>query len=226
MITGLFDWLDNHPAPDRTERQRQLIRSAVALFSEQGFSHTTTAQIAAHAGVSEAMIFKYYKTKEQLLLSLIISFMKDFSPDLSREVAEKLPPMVDTDPAQLIGWLVRDRVAFVTEHRDIFQVLVKEIVYSADLKTELLTHVTKNVAGLAANVPGGAPLAASGDDEPDYRAARSFVADFAGFLIAQFIIADQEEIAEDDVEAFVHMLTSKVRRNSSHQGSGYHNGGH
>lgn len=45
--------------------------AAIELFSQQGFDGTSTAQIAEKAGVSQATIFRYYKTKEDLLNAAI-----------------------------------------------------------------------------------------------------------------------------------------------------------
>lgn len=210
MSAGLFEMLGRKPAPARTDKQRQLIRSAIELFSERGFSNTTTAQIAERAGVSEGMIFKYYGTKDRLLLSLIVSFVKDFSPEATPELLEQLQPAdADVDFEQFVGRVVRDRVAFVRAHRDVFQVLVKEIVYSDDLRAELLDHVCGNLVATAAAAGGAGAVV--GDEF-----ARAFVADFAGFLIGQYVIADRDEIPAADVEDFVRLLVAKIRRNSTH----------
>ena len=48
------------------ERREQILRSAMALFSKNGFSGTTTKQIAAAAGVSEAMVFRHFASKDEL----------------------------------------------------------------------------------------------------------------------------------------------------------------
>jgi TetR/AcrR family transcriptional regulator len=52
------------------ERRNQLIRIAVRLFSQRGYEGTTTKAIAAEAGVSEAIIFQHFKTKEDLYSSI------------------------------------------------------------------------------------------------------------------------------------------------------------
>ncbi len=47
-------------------RREQILETAVKLFSQHGFSGTTTKQIAAAAGVSEAMVFRHFSTKDEL----------------------------------------------------------------------------------------------------------------------------------------------------------------
>jgi len=53
------------------ERRNQLIQTALELFSQQGYEGTTTRQIADHAGVTEAIIYRHFPTKEDLYWSVL-----------------------------------------------------------------------------------------------------------------------------------------------------------
>src|SRR3954453_970873 len=53
------------------ERRLQIARVAMRLFSERGFRGTTTKEIAQAAGVSEAIIFRHFATKEELYTAII-----------------------------------------------------------------------------------------------------------------------------------------------------------
>jgi AcrR family transcriptional regulator len=53
------------------ERRRQIIEAAATLFSRKGFRGTTTRAIAKAVGVSEAMLFKCFATKEDLYAAII-----------------------------------------------------------------------------------------------------------------------------------------------------------
>jgi AcrR family transcriptional regulator len=53
------------------ERRRQIIEAAATLFSRKGFRGTTTREIAEAVGVSEAMLFKHFATKEELYGAII-----------------------------------------------------------------------------------------------------------------------------------------------------------
>jgi AcrR family transcriptional regulator len=53
------------------ERRLQLIQVAMHLFSRHGFSGTTTKRIAEEAGVSEAMVFKHFASKEELYSDIL-----------------------------------------------------------------------------------------------------------------------------------------------------------
>src|SRR5689334_19483911 len=54
------------PRPTSQQRQAGLIAAAASLFAAKGFNGTTTKEIARSAGVSEALVFKYFPTKRAL----------------------------------------------------------------------------------------------------------------------------------------------------------------
>lgn len=53
------------------DRRLQILRVAVTLFSQRGFVGTTTKEIAHAAGVSEAMVFRHFATKEELYSAIL-----------------------------------------------------------------------------------------------------------------------------------------------------------
>jgi AcrR family transcriptional regulator len=53
------------------ERRLQILDVAVSLFSQKGFRVTTTKEIATAAGVSEAMVFRHFATKQELYSAIL-----------------------------------------------------------------------------------------------------------------------------------------------------------
>jgi TetR/AcrR family transcriptional regulator len=53
------------------ERRKQILRVAIKLFSQNGFSGTTTKKIAQEAGVSEAMVFRHFANKRELYSAIL-----------------------------------------------------------------------------------------------------------------------------------------------------------
>jgi AcrR family transcriptional regulator len=54
---------------DRTRQlaAQEILRTALRLFTQQGYDETTIAQIAREAGVSQRTLFRYFGTKEDLI---------------------------------------------------------------------------------------------------------------------------------------------------------------
>lgn len=53
------------------ERRSQILQIAIKLFSQCGFRGTTTKEIARTAGVSEAMVFRHFATKNELYHAIL-----------------------------------------------------------------------------------------------------------------------------------------------------------
>lgn len=49
------------------DARRRLQQAALALFRERGYDHTTTAEIAAQAGVTERTFFRHFPDKREVL---------------------------------------------------------------------------------------------------------------------------------------------------------------
>jgi TetR/AcrR family transcriptional regulator len=64
-----------------SERRNQLLDVAIDLFSRKGFSGTTTREIAAAAGVTEAIIFRHFATKQDLYKAILDTRCSDPAAD-------------------------------------------------------------------------------------------------------------------------------------------------
>src|SRR5579864_4319655 len=51
---------------DSDDRRRAIVAAAVPLFARNGFAGTTTRELAAAAGVSEALLFRHFPSKQSL----------------------------------------------------------------------------------------------------------------------------------------------------------------
>jgi AcrR family transcriptional regulator len=72
LNSNLFNCDHNgHGRMSGDKRREQILQTAFDLFSHRGFSGTTTKDIARAAGVSEAMVFKHFSSKDELYGALI-----------------------------------------------------------------------------------------------------------------------------------------------------------
>jgi AcrR family transcriptional regulator len=55
-------------------RRLSLLQAALELFSTQGYAGTTTKAIAQRSGVTEAILFRHFPTKEELLRAMVEQF--------------------------------------------------------------------------------------------------------------------------------------------------------
>ncbi len=76
-----------HPRMAADDRRRQLIEVSIDLFAKKGFAGTTTKEIAAAAGVTEAIIFRHFATKQDLYSAIVSQmFSRAETEDWIREM--------------------------------------------------------------------------------------------------------------------------------------------
>src|SRR5215469_15627360 len=54
-----------------TDRKQQLLETALDVFSKKGFEGATTKEIAAAAGITEAIIFRHFPSKQALYTAVL-----------------------------------------------------------------------------------------------------------------------------------------------------------
>ena len=72
----------------REERRKQILDSALAVFSRKGFHASNVSDVAAHAGVSQGTIYWYFSSKEELSDAAIMAFFTDFGAEMMTGLQE------------------------------------------------------------------------------------------------------------------------------------------
>jgi len=113
------------------DRRAQILDVATRLFARQGFQGTTTRQISEHTGVTEALIFRHFSSKEDLYWAVIERKINAASP--AKRMRERLNAG-GTDLEVLSGI-----AAEILERRAKDQTLSRLLLYSA-LENHRLSH--------------------------------------------------------------------------------------
>ncbi len=86
----------------QNQTQRKILAAAVSLMTAQGYEKTTMKEIARTAGIGDATIYKYFPSKEKLLLGFfeasVETALADLlaTPDLAEySLQERLQRMLD-----------------------------------------------------------------------------------------------------------------------------------
>jgi TetR/AcrR family fatty acid metabolism transcriptional regulator len=70
MATNTRNSNKNQKTPKNPEKRLAILEAAENIFSKKGFQGATVSNIAKKAHVSEATIYEYFSTKEELLFSI------------------------------------------------------------------------------------------------------------------------------------------------------------
>ncbi|MNO94858.1 Fatty acid metabolism regulator protein [compost metagenome] len=128
-----------------TEKQLKIIQAAVEIFAEKGFASSSTSEIAQKAGVAEGTIFRHYKTKKDLLLSIIEPVTREFiAPFIWNDFKEVL----EKDHNNLEDFLYAlavNRLDFTHKHSKLIKILLQEIPFHPELKEEVKKQVGMKV---------------------------------------------------------------------------------
>jgi AcrR family transcriptional regulator len=72
----------------KQDRPAEITEAAVAEFSEKGYTATRVDDVAKRAGVSKGLLYLYFKTKEELIKSVVRSFIEPRVDALRSEIVE------------------------------------------------------------------------------------------------------------------------------------------
>jgi AcrR family transcriptional regulator len=119
-----------------TEKHRRILDAALEMFAEQGYAGTSTSEIARRAGVSEAAIFRHYRTKKDLLLGVVAPVLRAMAPAILSDIKAVLGQRY-ADLEAFAGAVVRDRLAFVRRHRRILKIAIQELPFHPEMRAIL-----------------------------------------------------------------------------------------
>lgn len=145
--TSIEKWLEElvrlQNSEDRiTPRQLKVLRAAVEVFAEKGYSAASTSEIAKRAGVAEGTIFRHYRTKKDLLLAIVGPVMDEL---IAPFLIQDLDHLLSATYARLEDFLralLRNRLEFAAKYAPILRILVQEIAFHPELKARLQASVS------------------------------------------------------------------------------------
>lgn len=135
------------------DKKQLIIEAAIDLFSKQGFEQTSIQQITEQAGISKGAFYLSFKSKNELILSLIEYFIKLLLQDIERVVNSKekepLKAYLTTqftsirDNSFLTKLLLNEKVAYLHP-----MVLEKMPLYFSSITEKLLLVIQKQYPNL------------------------------------------------------------------------------
>lgn len=128
-----------------TPKQISILQAAIEIFSEKGYSASGTSEIAQKAGVAEGTIFRYYKTKKDLLLSIVGPPMsRMFAPFILRNFNGLLDIPYDSFEDFLRAFIF-NRLEFGRKHFRILKIFIQEIPFQPQLREQFIESISSKV---------------------------------------------------------------------------------
>jgi AcrR family transcriptional regulator len=125
-------------APSLSERKRQVVRdqlgeAALRLLADQGYEETTVEQIVAAAGVSRRTFFRYFKSKEDV----VVESVGDLGAAILAELAAR---PVRENPQTAVRAALDVAVAQLTHEAAKTQPLIRLVFDTPALHRRYLEH--------------------------------------------------------------------------------------
>jgi AcrR family transcriptional regulator len=117
--------MDTPTAPTLQERKQELVRAELAgaawkLFGQRGYEATTVTEIAAAAGVSRRTFFRYYSSKEDVLVEATDEFAEAVLASMAARPLDE-PPIVAIERALIP--VIESRLADTERVRTVIRLL-------------------------------------------------------------------------------------------------------
>jgi AcrR family transcriptional regulator len=162
------------------ERRTGILDAALAVFSQSGYHPASIDDIAREAGVSKALIYEHFASKQELYADLIARNARE----LTQRIAVALTGVELESGATRLAIGLDAFFTFVEERRDAWRMLFRDAAdpETAAVVNRMLEQVTAEVTVLISQDPG-APALDSGQDQ---RALR---------LLAEMLVGGAQSMA-------------------------------
>jgi len=133
------------------ERRVAILEAALAVFSERGYHASSIDDIAREGGVSKALIYEHFASKQDLYAVLLEQHAGDLFSALSEAISEAGR---SASARLVVGFDAFYR--FVEEHRVAWRMLFREATdpEAVAVLDRITAEVTSFVAGVIAEDPG------------------------------------------------------------------------
>jgi len=125
------------------ERRTDLVEAAIGLFAMKSYATVTTAQIAQEAGISEAIIYRHFKSKKDLFLACFKEGISDYLIERYRRIWRKHRQI----PRDYLRFVGLEYYRFVSERpkRARFLALMLTAAYDPDISKALKDFLEINL---------------------------------------------------------------------------------
>ncbi|MEK4699690.1 helix-turn-helix domain-containing protein [Solibacillus sp. FSL R7-0668] len=103
-------------------RKQLILDAAITLFSEKGIEATSVQQITEHCGISKGAFYLSFKSKEELIHSIIEHFLNNIIQGVDRAVNSEM------DPSKKLHLYFEQTFKLLSQYTGFAQILMKEKV--------------------------------------------------------------------------------------------------
>lgn len=197
-----------------TDKQKKIIVAAIESFSEKGYAATSTNEIAKKAGVAEGTIFRHYKTKKELLMSIVAPLMaKMIGPFVVNDFNKVLDREYDR-VEDFLRATIENRRAVLIKLLPVVKIMLQEIPFQPELREQFLEQIAKKIFDRVSGIIKSYQEKGQLIEMPPESLARLAITNILGYLFTRYVLFpdspwDDELETERTVQFIMHGLARK-----------------
>nr|WP_256558156.1 TetR/AcrR family transcriptional regulator [Halobacillus sp. A1] len=199
-----------------TPKQAKILEAAIEIFAEKGYAATSTSEIAKKAGVAEGTIFRHYKTKKELLISIVTpGIIKLTVPFFANQFVSEVFKEKSESYEQLLRKIIRNRFEFVQKNIPLLKIILQEMAFHEELKQSFQNIFIKKIFPKFDEAVTQFKKDGLIVDYPSSTIIRFTMTTIIGFIITRFLILPEAEWDdEEEIDRTIRMLMHGIQPDS------------
>ena len=137
----------------RRSRHNGILDAAKKAFAEHGFEAVSIAQIAKAAGVSDGLVYHYFRDKRDLLFHVLNAFYERIIVDLDETVLR------ERTFGERLEALIRTHLRVFVSDTDLCRLFIAEVRVAADYQGSAIQELTRDYTSVLLRIANAVPSA-------------------------------------------------------------------
>ena len=191
-----------------TDKRDRILDAATKVFAKRGFFAAQVADVAKRAGVAAGTVYLYFKSKDDLLLSLFDRTMRDAIAE-GRAALEALDHTAT--PIERLRHIARVHLTRLGRDRQLTVVFQVELRQSTKFMSRLSTSSLRDYLGLLRDVIVDGQRAGQFRHDINPTLAAKVIFGALDEMATNWILSEREYQLEDDAEPVMDILLGGLR---------------
>jgi len=192
----------------------KIIESAIKIFSEKGYSASSTRDIAKGAGVAEGTIFRYFPNKKSLLLKIGKLLMETFGESIVIGPIEKIIKDNTHESVEIVlKKIIINRLEMIEKHSDKILILLSEAKYHTELKDVFEDIIIKKMIKVIYPLLDDLKIKYDLRDLDNFIIARNFMGSAAMLGVQRLYMPSLSTYSiDEDIDNVIDLLINGLRK--------------
>ncbi|WP_234028500.1 TetR/AcrR family transcriptional regulator [Lentibacillus sp. Marseille-P4043] len=177
-----------------TPKQIKILEAAIELIAEKGYAATSTSEIAKRAGVAEGTIFRHYRTKKDLLISIVKPVISQFlAPLFAEKFVDDVFRKSHASFEDFLYLFMKNRFAFAQANLPLLKIVIQELAFHPEIKKAYQNTFIEKVYPAMNKTLDFYKAEGQLQSLPNDTIIRMIVPTILGFMITRFLVQPDRE---------------------------------